>query len=140
MDMDMNIEELDLPATEVLCQEIKQAAVTLEKHAAETYTTTRRILKRMKSAPPDLDPSIPLTPKEPLASWLGEHGILASSISFEEWFSLFLATYAETEPHRLDYVSRTIYLRETDAHLLQLPADTPTSIFQLLSRLPLLFK
>jgi len=58
-------------------------------------------------------------------------------ISYDDFLTSFFSMYEKEG--RLDFATRTIELRPTEAKLLELPADQPISVFQFLGALPRIF-
>ena len=116
---------------EEISEEISRAAYELLEQTKAADTISRRILKRMKH---DVYPDTPLKPKPALQSWLKAQGIDQDTISFEDFFDMFL------EKCELDYDSFEMRMKKEEAKLFRMPPNTAVSLFTVLAQLPSVFE
>ena len=115
---------------EEISEEISRAACELLEQTKTVDTISRRIIKRMKH---DVYPDTPLKPKAALSSWLKAQGIEQDTISFEDFFDIFL------EKCELDYGSYEMRMKKEEAKLFHMAPNTPVSLFTVLAQLPSVF-
>lgn len=116
---------------EEISEEISRAACELLEQTKAVDSISRRIIKRMKH---DVYPDTPLKPKASLSSWLKAQGVEQDTISFEDFFDLFL------EKCVLDYGTFEIRMKKEEAKLFHMAANTPVSLFTILAQLPSVFE
>lgn len=117
---------------EEISEEISRAACELLEQTKVVDTVSRRIIKRMKY---DVYPDTPLKPKSSLSSWLKAQGIEQDTISFEDFFDLFLE-----KCDSLDYETLMLLVKKEEAKLFKIPIGERISLFTVLSQIPLLFE
>ena len=116
---------------EEISEEISRAAHELLEQTKTVDTISRRIMKRMKH---DVYPDTPLKPKAALSSWLKAQGIDQDTISFEDFFDMFL------EKCELDYDSFEMRMKKEEAKLFHMSPNTPVSLFTVLALIPSVFE
>lgn len=116
---------------EEISEEIARAAHELLEQTKTVDTVSRRIIKRIKH---DVYPDTPLKPKAGLSSWLKAQGIEQETISFEDFFDMFL------EKCELDYESFELRMKKEEAKLFHMPPNTAVSLFTVLSQIPSIFE
>lgn len=115
---------------EEISEEITRAAHELLEQTKTVDTISRRIMKRIKH---DVYPDTPLKPKPVLSSWLKAQGIQQDTISFEDFFDMFL------EKCELDFGTFELRMKKEEAKLFHMSANTPISLFTVLAQLPQVF-
>lgn len=127
---DISAEDSDI---EDICKELFTTTVELAVQSRIMDKQFTTLLKRVQEKPLG---SI-LSPKAATIRWLQSIGLPHDMISYDEFVTSFFILY-ESEG-RLDFATRTLELRPTEAKLLELPSDCPISVFQFLGALPKIF-
>jgi len=134
----MELDELDTVSSEEICREITVAARTLRAAVAEIDQQARKVLKRVEVEPlwgSDLE----LFPRATSLKWFkSELCFVKETYTFDEFMCFFLDVYAGEG--RLDFDTFSLRLRKADATIFELSAEVPVTLFQVISKLPLLFK
>jgi hypothetical protein len=133
----MELEDLDTSTTEEICASINTLTEEMFRTSEEIQVTGRRILRRIK-ANPDWGSSIVLSPKSPMTKWMKTVNFEKETYTFNEFMCFFLDFYAAQD--RLDFPTRSLILREEEAKLFDLPAETPVNFFIFMSRMPFVFR
>jgi len=118
---------------EDICKELFTTTVQLAVQSRSLDKQFTTLLKRVQEKPLG---SI-LSPKAATGRWLQSIGLSNDMISYDDFITFFFIMY-EREG-RLDFATRTLELRATEAKLLELPSDQPISVFQFLGALPRIF-
>jgi|LauGreDrversion4_2_1035121.scaffolds.fasta_scaffold268113_2 hypothetical protein len=134
----MELDELDTVSSEEICKEITVAARTLRAAVAEIDQRGRKILKRVE-VEPLWGSEMELFPRMTTLKWLkSELCFVKETYTFDEFMCFFLDLYAGEG--RLDFETFSLKLRKADAAILELSAEVPVTLFQVISKLPILFK
>jgi hypothetical protein len=131
--MELTEDYTDDSALEDICKELFTTTVQLAMQSRSLDKQFTTLLKRVQEKPLG---SI-LSPKAATGRWLQSIGIPHDMISYDDFLTSFFSMYEKEG--RLDFATRTIELRPTEAKLLELPADQPISVFQFLGSLPRIF-
>lgn len=131
--MELTEDYTDDSALEDICKELFNTTVQLAMQSRSLDKQFTTLLKRVQEKPLG---SI-LSPKAATGRWLQSIGIPHDMISYDDFLTSFFSMYEKEG--RLDFATRTIELRPTEAKLLELPADQPISVFQFLGALPRIF-
>jgi len=131
--MELTEDYTDDSALEDICKELFTTTVQLAMQSRSLDKQFTTLLKRVQEKPLG---SI-LSPKAATGRWLQSIGIPHDMISYDDFLTSFFSMYEKEG--RLDFATRTIELRPTEAKLLELPADQPISVFQFLGALPRIF-
>ena len=123
----------DIHSSEELCEELFTTMVTLATHSRAVDKQFKDILKKIQ----EKQMSSTLSPKAATSRWLQSIDIPHDILSYDEFLAAFFGLYEKEG--RLDFATRTLELKPTEAKLLELPADQPVSVFQFLGALPKLF-
>lgn len=123
----------DTHSSEELCEELFTTMVTLATHSRAVDKQFKDILKKIQ----EKQMSSTLSPKAATSRWLQSIDIPHDILSYDEFLAAFFGLYEKEG--RLDFATRTLELKPTEAKLLELPADQPVSVFQFLGALPKLF-
>jgi hypothetical protein len=118
---------------EVVASELFRSMVTLATQSRQLDKQFKGLLTKIQEKPLG---SV-LSPKAATCKWLQSIGLPHDMISYDDFLTAFFDSY-EAEG-RLDLATRTLELRPAEAKLLELPANTPVSVFQFLGALPRLF-
>lgn len=127
---DISADDSDI---EDICKELFTTTVELAMQSRIIDKQFTTLLKRVQEKPLG---SI-LSPKAATIRWLQSIGLPHDMISYDDFITAFFILY-ESEG-RLDFATRTLELRPTEAKLLELPSDCPISVFQFLGALPRIF-
>ena len=127
---DISVDDSDI---EDICKELFTTTVELAMQSRIIDKQFTTLLKRVQEKPLG---SI-LSPKAATTRWLQSIGLPHDMISYDDFITAFFILY-ESEG-RLDFATRTLELRPTEAKLLELPSDQPVSVFQFLGALPRIF-
>lgn len=127
---DISVDDSDI---EDICKELFTTTVELAMQSRIMDKQFTTLLKRVEEKPLG---SI-LSPKAATTRWLQSIGLPHDMISYDDFITAFFILY-ESEG-RLDFATRTLELRPTEAKLLELPSDQPVSVFQFLGALPRIF-
>lgn len=131
--MELTEDYTDDSALQDICKELFNTTVQLAMQSRSLDKQFTTLLKRVQEKPLG---SI-LSPKAATGRWLQSIGIPHDMISYDDFLTSFFSMYEKEG--RLDFATRTIELRPTEAKLLELPADQPISVFQFLGALPRIF-
>jgi len=131
--MELTEDYTDDSALEDICKELFNTTVQLAMQSRSLDKQFTTLLKRVQEKPLG---SI-LSPKAATGRWLQSIGIPHDMISYDDFLTSFFSMYEKEG--RLDFATRTIELRPTEAKLLELPSDQPISVFQFLGALPRIF-
>jgi len=131
--MELTEDYTDDSALEDICKELFSTTVQLAMQSRSLDKQFTTLLKRVQEKPLG---SI-LSPKAATGRWLQSIGIPHDMISYDDFLTSFFSMYEKEG--RLDFATRTIELRPTEAKLLELPSDQPISVFQFLGALPRIF-
>ena len=131
--MELTEDYADDSALEDICKELFNTTVQFAMQSRSLDKQFTTLLKRVQEKPLG---SI-LSPKAATSRWLQSIGIPHDMISYDDFLTSFFSMYEKEG--RLDFATRTIELRPTEAKLLELPADQPISVFQFLGALPRIF-
>ena len=123
----------DAHSSEELCEELFTTMVTLATQSRAVDKQFKDILKNIQERPLG---SI-LSPKAATSRWFQSVGIPHDMLSYDEFLTAFFTLYEKEG--RLDFATRTLELKPTEAKLLELPADQPIPVLQFLGALPKIF-
>jgi hypothetical protein len=120
-------------SSEDMCADLFTTMVSLAVQSRDVDKQFKTIIKKME----EKSIGSSLSPKAATTRWLRTVGLPHETLSYEEFATAFFTLYEKEG--RLDFATRTVELRPTEAKLLELPADQPVSVFQFLGSIPKMF-
>ena len=132
-----SIQSIDTLSVEESLIALRDHSVAVETLFEQIQDHFKQFRKLMVETPMDSLSEINLQAKEQLKPWLTQR-LLPTSLSFQEFFAVFLKEHAKE--HRLDLSRRSIHLNPDAVALLQYNSNDPISILDFLLFIPVLFE